>query len=60
MPTQGDDQSWVARALCASIAPDALVGRGAGARRGGLRFARSGSPLPAFAYHNFLIYGLYP
>ena len=29
MSTQGDDQSWVARALCASIEPDVLFVQGA-------------------------------
>ena len=28
MATHGDDQSWVARALCASIEPDALFVQG--------------------------------
>ena len=33
MPTQGDDQSWVARALCASIEPDVLFVQGASQRQ---------------------------
>ena len=38
MSTQGDDQSWVARALCASIEPDVLFVQGASQRQvwGGL------------------------
>ena len=33
MSTQGDDQSWVARALCASIEPDVLFVQGASQRQ---------------------------
>ena len=33
MPSHGDDQSWVARALCASIEPDALFVQGASQRQ---------------------------
>ena len=37
MSTHGDDQSWVARALCASIEPDALFVQGASQRQIRLR-----------------------
>ena len=37
MATHGDDQSWVARALCASIEPDALFVQGASQRQVRLR-----------------------
>ena len=37
MSTHGDDQSWVARALCASIEPDAIFVQGASQRQIRLR-----------------------
>ena len=33
MSTYGDDQSWVARALCASVEPDVLFVQGASQRQ---------------------------